>query len=366
MNRFFTYSLVFFLIPITVFGASIVRTGEMVSITEDQVVQDDFYGFGNDVAISGEVEGDLLGASGDMTLNGKVGADFLAVAGKVNIHGGSVVGDDVRVVAGEVTVAGEIVGDLVVVAGNLKVLSTAKVGGDIMFFGSEADIAGEVGGNVLGNSDQIRIDGLVEGEVDIKTSALTLGEKADIEGVVKYTSATDLVRAQDSEVAGKIVRNDPILEEVSLVQLVLIPFLITLFTALVGYLFLRRFLTQTASQAYDHPLRSILIGFGVLFLVPIVSIILIASTLGMLLGFILLFTYVALLASSFVTAGVVAGSYIAKMTPRSGEVPILFVALGVLFVHALMFVPIVGFLVLVTLILISLGALATRLYRLIR
>jgi len=364
MKRFFAYSFVFLLIPITVFGASTVRSGEMVSVTADQVVQDDFYGLGNNVAISGEVEGDLLSASADLTVNGKVGADLSVVAGKVSIDGS--VGDDVRILAGETTVAGEVAGDLVVIAGTLKVLSTANITGDVMFFGDEANIAGEVGGDILGSSEKLRIDGTVKGEIDVRTRQLSLGESTNIEGVVKYTSATELVRAQDASVVGKIVRNDPVIEEVSLVKSILIPFLITLFAALVWYLFLRRFLVQTSVQAYSHPVRSILVGFGMFFLVPIISMILIPSTLGSLLGIILLFTYIALLISSFVTAGVVAGSYIAKMNPRSGDMPIVFVALGVLFVHFLLFVPVVGPIILVTLILISLGALSTRLYRLIR
>lgn len=362
MLRLALFVTLFLSLPGVVWGSSVVRTGESVSIASDQSVEGDFYGAANDMAVSGEVSGDLLVAGASLTINGKVGADLAAVAGNVDVHG--VVGDDARIMAGEVTVAGEVLGDLVVVAGSLKVLSTAKVTGDIIFFGTDAEISGEVGKSVLGTSESIRIDGVVGGDVDVKTAGLVLGERADVVGVVKYTSATEMVRAQNARVAGKVVKNDPLITEAGGgLRELLVPVLITLFAALVWFLFFRRLLEKVVVQANTYLLRSMLIGFGLFFLVPIAVGILVMSTLGSLLGVTLLFIYLVLILASVTISGVVAGSYLSKFVSKASLVTIPYILVGTLATIVLLYIPVVGPLIFIGLLLTTLGALATHLYR---
>ncbi len=358
------YIFALFLVPTIVWGASTMRTGEMISITPDQVVEDDFYGMGNAVVVSGSVVGDLLVAGGELTLNGKVGKDLAVLAGQVDVHGN--VGDDARIVAGEVTIAGEINGDLVVIAQNLKVLSTAKVNGDILFFGSNADISGVVTGNILGANEKMRLDAEVGGGVDISTNNFVLGDNSKIGDNVKYTSTHELIRAQNSQVTNDIVRNDPIYKEDNQIKNFLIIFLVTLFASLVWFLFFRKLLQKIVLHSSEHLMRNFFIGFGIFFLLPIASLILIASTLGSLLGMFLLFSYALLVLASFITAGVIAGSFIGKLYPGSGDVPIVFIVLGVFASIGLIYIPVIGPVILIGLILLTLGSVATTLYRLLR
>lgn len=366
INRLFIAVFALLFIPTTVWGASIVRTGEMVTITPEQVVEDDFYGMGNTVVVSGEVTSDLLAAGADMTVNGKVGADITVVTARLDIHG--TVGDDVRALAGEVVVAGEIKGDLVVVAKTLKVLSTAKVDGDILFFGTDADINGVVGGDIFGTNEKMRVDSEVGGVIDVTTMALTLGDKANVKGDVSYASFNELVRAQNAQVEGEVVRNDPVYpkEENNVAKDVLILFLITAFASLVCYLFFRGFLQKVVIHTREHIVRNALIGFGILFVMPIAALILIISALGSLLGFALLVAYCLLLLSTFIAMGVVAGSIIAQTAKGSGEVSIAFILLGVFSVNALFYVPVVGPIILMMLSLVTLGAITVNIYRFLR
>ncbi len=358
------YIFALFLVPSMVWGASIVRTGEMISITPDQVVEDDFYGVGNSVVVSGSVVGDLLVAGGELTMNGKIDKDLAVLAGQVEVHGN--IGDDARIVAGDVTIAGEVNGDLVVIAQNLKVLSTAKINGDILFFGTNADISGIVGGDILGTNEKMRLDAEVKGGVDVATTNLVLGDNSKIGENVKYTSLNELTRAQNSQVTNDIVRNDPVYKEDNQIKNFLIIFLVTLFASLVWYLFFRKLLQKIVVHTSEHIMRNFFIGFGIFFLLPIASLILIASTLGSLLGMLLLFSYAVLLLASFITAGVVAGLFISKLSPRSGDVPIVFIVLGVFSLIGAAYIPVIGPILLTGLVLLTLGSVATTLYRLLR
>jgi cytoskeletal protein CcmA (bactofilin family) len=358
------YIFALFLIPSVVWGASIVRTGEMISIAPDQVVEDDFYGMGNSVVVSGSVAGDLLVTGGELTVNGKIGKDLAVLAGQVDVHGN--IGDDARIVAGEVTIAGEVNGDLVVIAQNLKVLSTAKINGDILFFGNNADISGVIGGDILGANEKMRLDAEVAGGVDVSTTNLVLGDNSKIGDNVKYTSASELTRAQNSQVTNDIVRSDPVYKEDNQVKSFLIVFLITLFASLVWYLFFRKLLQKIVLHTSEHVMRNFFVGFGIFFLLPIASLILLASTLGSLLGMFLLFSYALLILASFITAGVVAGSFLGKLYSSSANLSILFIVLGVFALIGLIYIPVIGPILLTILLLLTLGSVATTLYRLLR
>ena len=364
MNKLAAFIFLLLLFPVTTFASSVIRSGENISIATDQTVEGDFYSLSNTSSISGEITGDLLISSAKVTINGKVDSDLAAAAGEVDVHG--IIGDDARIVAGEVTIAGEVKGDLVVVASSLKVLSTAKIDGDIIFFGSNADISGVVQKNILGTSESIRIDGTVGGDIDIKTNTLTLGDRTDVTGMIKYTSANELVRAQNARVTGKVVKNDPVIIKNDGLRDLMIPLLIMLFAALVWFLFFRRMLNAVVLQTNKHPLRSMLVGFGLFFLIPIASMILLISTLGSLLGVTLLFIYFVLTLISLTISGIIISSYLAKLINKPTEVTMPLVIIGTLVAFACMFVPVVGFFVFIAALLTTLGALTIYLYRLVK
>ena len=348
------------IVPFKADASSVVRSGDLVSVATDQIVEGDFYGLGDSIAISGIVSEDLLLAGRTLTLNGEIKKDIGVIGGTVDFHGTA--GDDVRIVGGTVTIAGEIAGDLVVIASELNVLSTANIGGDILFFGTKADISGTVGKSIIGNSNVLRIDAEVKGGVDVTTSALALGDRAKISNNVSYTSNTELTRSQNAEIGGKVTRSSEVLPPKQPVKLFLIPFLVTLFASLVWFLLFKPFTTRVKEGVRQHFLRSLTIGFGLFFLTPISAFILIASTLGSILGVTIMFLYVAGLLFSIGLSGIVAGSYLVNLLPKARELAVVQIVLGVLVVNALFYIPIIGPVVLVVLLLATLGSLAERCY----
>lgn len=345
-------------------ASSVMRTGEAVSITADQEVEGDFYGLANTVAISGTVSEDLLVMGSTITLNGNVAADVAAAGGRVDVHG--TIKDDVRIIGGQVTIAGEIGGNLVVIASELKVLSTAKIAGDVMFFGSSAEISGFVGKDILGTSEILRVDGEVMGGLDVKTDKLVLGERANITKNVVYSSVADLTRAQNSEVGGEVVRNSVKVTSVNPIKAFLIPFFITLFATLVWFLLFRRFTERVVSEVHARPVRTVLLGFGVFFLGPISAVILLASTLGVILGLTLTLFYFAILLVAMSLVGVVTGSYIHKIVSKKTTVTALYSIIGLLLVHLSLYIPIVGPMIFAGLLLLTLGSICERFYTLLR
>jgi cytoskeletal protein CcmA (bactofilin family) len=362
------YSLAAFvcllLLPHTSLASTIVRSGETVALAADQVVEGDFYGVGGTVAVSGEVSEDAFLAGGTVTMNGGTAADLLVLGGTVDVHG--TIADDLRIVGGTVIIAGTINGNVAVVANELKILSTATIAGDVLFFGGKAEVSGTVSGDILGTSDALRIDTVVKGDVDVTTRALTLGERSVVEGNVSYLSAFDLVRAQDAQIKGSIVRNseEPVPDDT--VRSTVMLFLVIVFATLVVQFLLPVFTSGVVKRTHERVARAFLLGFSTLFLVPLVSAILLVSTLGSIIGAMLFFFYLCVLVLAVALFGVVTGSYTLKQVRFSGATPVVSAIVGVAVIIALMFIPLIGPLLVCTVWIITLGGIVEHIYRLVR
>ena len=347
-------------------ASTTVRTGQSVSISEQQVVGGDFYALGNSVTMSGKIEGDFQVLAGNVTLNGQVDNDILVIGGTVSIHA-AVLGD-VRVVAGDVTIADSVSGNVAVLGGRLTILSTANIGGDVLFYGGEAVIDGNINGQVIGNADSVRIDGAVKGGINVTARNLTLGERADIGANIQYISSSELVRAAGAVITGDIVRNDAESESNPgfPVRTLATSFLMSLFATLSLFLVFRRPLTQFVSTGINSFGIKILIGFAVIILTPIIISILLVSVLGMFIGLIGLFVFLLGLFVALPLMNVVFGAMMAKLILKRYEVSALWVSLGTLIVQLLLFIPFLGMPIFIALLLGTLGSIVSIIYLRIR
>ncbi len=364
IKGFFTLAVILFLVPQAVHGATVVRSGEDISLTTDQSVEGDFYALGEAITVSGQVTDDTILFAGEIKINGEVGADVLVIGGSVDIQGNVV--DDVRVMAGKVVIAGAVQGNLAVVAQELKILSTAKIDGDVLFYGGKADIAGPVGGNILGASESVRVDAEVGKGINITTGLLTLGERAMVKEDVSYKSTAEMVRAQNATVEGNVLQTKLELESQTSLKVEAIAFLVSLFAALLVYLLLRKLTVSMVDQSKTNWVRAVAIGFGFFFLLPIAVIILIASTLGAIIGLILLAAYIMILALAFALTGIVIGANVMSYIIKSRELSVVTIVVGVLILHALTFIPLFGPVAFAFFYLLTLGVVTDRLLRLVR
>jgi cytoskeletal protein CcmA (bactofilin family) len=253
-----------------------------------------------------------------------------------------------------------------VVGGDLKILSTASVGGDLIVYGTSVDMAGTVGRNIHGSAETVRIDGVVEGEINLTVSNLTLGERAEVSGNLTYLSTREVIRAPGASVQGQILKKEVTTDSGNFKDIVII-FLVVLFSALAGHLFFRRAYVNVLDQAEKYTLRNFVIGLGFVIVTPLVSIILLFSTLGSIIGGLLLCVYIAIMLASVIIIPPLLGLFLNKnILKRSGELSVALIISGVFLVMILLFVPIIGPGLVVFLWILASGSLAVFLYRLLR
>lgn len=352
------------LIPISVDAGPVIRSGDVISLGEDQKISGDFYIAGRSITISGTVEGDIYIAGGTVTINGEVKEDIVVVAGAVSIH--SDVGDDVRIVAGQVVIANRVAGDVVVFGGSLSILSTAVVDGDVIFYGGRLDIEGAIGGSINSKADTLVIDSAVAGDVTVTIGdQLILGSQANIEGGVAYRSSKDMARDPGSVVVGEISKFSERRTQgvLPIIVFPFLPFFATLFAALVSILLFAKQIDSFIKMTFESVGLYGLIGFGTLILVPIAAALLMISLLGALIGVFLFFMYALFLTTSFVFSGIFLGSLISKLFIRRYQVSWISTIAGVATLSALSFIPFIGPLLVFVLMLIMLGSIVTTLYK---
>lgn len=366
MKILHSFTLILFLlltVPTVSEARTVVRTGDAISIPEEQLIEGDFYSAAGKINISGEVGEDLVAAAGQVVANGTVGDNAFIVAGQVDIHG--TIGDDLRIVSGEVTIAGPVMGDLLVVGGAVNILSTASVAGDVLLYAGEATIEGSVGGDVMGTVANLRVDAPVAGDVDVTVDLLTLGDRAAVEGSVRYVSKVVVIRGTEAVVGGDLTRSDPVLPgSQPTAQAALVPMIVLLFSVAVWYLVSRKTLTLVATRALTKSPRPTAYGLTAILFAPLGISLLLVSMIGSVVGAIFLFGYVLLFLLSGVALSAVLGKLFMRLfTKPTDRLSLLTLVSGSVGVALLMLLPVLGQVALVILFVLTYGAIIDAMLR---
>ncbi len=353
------------LIPSVTLAASVVRTGEAISIEKEQKIEGDFYAASSVLSISGEVTDDLISIAGRNTLNGIVGKDALMLGASVDVHGA--VGEDLRIIAGDVVIAEPVTGDVFIIADTVKILSTASIGGDLVVYGGTVEVSGSVGGNVLGTFESLRLDAPVAKNVDVTTKQLTLGDRAEITDYVRYVSAQELVRSPSAKIGGEVTRNDVVNpdDEKTPVRRAAIAGLIVLFSALAWFLVARTLMVQMTERALVRGVRPVLLGFITLIAAPVVFAVLTVSIIGSIVGIAGILLYILLVIVSLVGMTATLGTLMVSLAGKNKKLivtPYSLIA-GVVGLVLLVFIPVIGPVVIFVTFIVTLGALVDLLLR---
>ncbi|MBC7836967.1 polymer-forming cytoskeletal protein [Acetobacteraceae bacterium] len=357
--KIFALGAVVFIVPGVLFAADF-RSGEQVTIGTTETVVGDLYLAGGTLSSAGSVEGDVYAGGGTVIVSGAVKQDVVIGGGTISVLAD--VGDDVRIGGGTIAVQGSVAGDVVIGGGDITV-SSARIGGDVLIGGGSIHLESAVEGNIKIAGGDVYINGPVKGDVNIQANTVTLGSKAVIAGNLKYRASSEATMEEGATVLGTTTY-EPAPQKNNgafFSALISAAALLKLFMLIVGALFfgllLRRFTSTVVVTAYTRPLIEIGRGFVFLVVAPIVSILLLVTLVGIPLGVLGLFSYIAILIVGCCIAPIVLGSWLYRWYTK-GELEVHWksILLGVVTYFIIGIVPIVGGLVQFALMLLTLGA----------
>lgn len=351
---------VLFLTPMTA-GAAIIKTGDQPSTAASERLTDDVYLAGGNVNSAGAITGDLIAVGGTVVVSGAVSQDLMVGGGNVTVLGA--VGDDVRVGGGTVVLNGRIAGDLIVGGGQVTVAGPG-IGGDVLGGVGMVRIDAPVAGDVTLGGGEVYINAPIQGSVKFTGEKLTLGASAVISGSLTYKSPKEVIIEDGASVRGETVYT-PMESKAGgkkavagILSLIFLGKMIAVLAcALVVGLIFNRYAREVVANAGEQPLLELGRGFLALVAVPVASIILLVTVLGIPLGLFGLAAFVGMMILTSIVAPIVLGSVAYRyFTKRDYEVTWLTILIGVVAYSILGLIPFVGWIATFAVFLITLGS----------
>ncbi len=345
-------------------GALDLRVGEQPLIDRAEKVVDDVYAAGAAVTHLGSVTGDLFAAGGNVLVQGLVTGDVVVAGGSVSVL--SDLPDDLRVAGGNVTISGDIKGDVIVFGGQVHISGTIE--GDLIAVGASVTLDAPVAGSARFLGSTITINAPISGEVRANVERISLTEKASIGGAFAYTAVQEAEKEAGARVLGGIEftkRTD--LREAATEGLIafltvwlVLKFLMLLTSALVIGLVFKKYAIELGQRSLAHPIPEFGIGLVIAIVLPVVSLLLILSFIGMPLGIIGFLSFMALMMYGHIIGAIVLGSLLNSwLFTRPIDVNWKTILLGSVVFYVLGSIPFVGWIARTFFILVALGAALT-------
>ena len=342
------------------------ETGETIRI--QGAITEDIYAAGGTVDVLATVEGDVVAAGGRVTVGERVSGDIMAAGGVVSIRADT--GDDVRLAGGDITLSGTVGDDAIVAGGNITLMPDSSVNGRAWFSGGRIDVAGTVGKELKAAGGRIVLSGRVNGDVTLMGRDISILDSAIIDGDLVYRSPREAEIASGAQIHGTISYEpveQPVVAVAAAVVGVGVVFLLSLIiTGSALFLIFPRFIGTAVATIRTSPWKCLGLGLAVFAATPIVISMLFFAVIGWLPAIVISAIYGILLLAGFLTGIFYVGERGLGLlghdeVTRYRRLWSFVIALIVLMTLGL--VPLLGQLLLFTLMLLGIGALKLGMYR---
>lgn len=177
------------------------KDSENITVAADEKMTN-LYAAGNVLNIDADVAKSLYLGGNTITINGDVENDLKVGGNTILVRGN--IGGSAHLAGSSVIIDGPVADDLFIGAGTVTIADTAKIGGDLYVGGGVVNLQAPVAGKVMIGGGQITINSAIAGDVKVESDELTLGDKATLQGNLKYRSPKELTMAENATVAGSI------------------------------------------------------------------------------------------------------------------------------------------------------------------
>jgi cytoskeletal protein CcmA (bactofilin family) len=312
--------------------------------------------------------------SEDAVLFGEVGDDARVLTGRYRQEGA--VGGELAVMARSVEINGQVGDDLYAAADDVHLSANARVGQDARIFGKDVYIKGHIDRNLDVSAETVAIAALVGGDVKIHARNIIFAPGATIEGKLIWSSPNEPDIPEEAIIRGgvqgsvdKTWHSEGVLnwaspfrsapraailasEAAGRLMVALSAFALGLLLA-----FIAPFYVDRATEVLrDRWAASF--GWGVLTLVltPIAAVLLMLTIIGIPLGFLLLLSMPILCLWGYTMGAAGLGATVLRITKKGGRIWAL--AVGLLGLTLIAFIPVIGWIAGASATLLGLGATA--------
>lgn len=195
----FSFILSVLIVPF-VTSAAVIRSDKEAIVPVEENISGNVYLVGGEPKSLGEVNGDVFALGNDIEVGGVVNGDIISAGGNLNIN--AVVNGDVRVSGGTVSVENTISGDVVVFGSNITIKENAKIGGDLILIGGVVNLKNDSEKHVRVISRSTIIEGSILNSANITSEKITILKGSEIKGELSYFSPVQAHIEEGATVSG--------------------------------------------------------------------------------------------------------------------------------------------------------------------
>jgi cytoskeletal protein CcmA (bactofilin family) len=342
------------------------KTGDIVYVGKDEVVEGNLYAAGSSITVDGKVMGDVICAGQTININGTVEGDVICAAGTININGP--INGSVRAAGDTININSAVARNVMAFGATIIIGSNGSVGWDMLTAGAVGEIRGKIGRDLHGALASAVISGEVAGNVKLQIddriqkekrgiiinekSRLNITDTAKIGGAVSYTAANDANISANASIGGEITKNTPKARgdaKKDFKALWGIFGLYSIFSALVIGLVLislwRDEIKKITDKMIEKTGASIGWGIIVMLLTPIIAILLLITLIGIpLAGLLMLFWLIALCLSKIIVGILIGRQLLEKFWKKQKDSMIWAMIIGIIITQIIFSIPLVGWL----------------------
>jgi len=319
---------------------------------------------GQSVGFDGTTDGDLFVVARSARINGRVKGDLIMACQEAEVNGP--VDGDIRILAGNVSLRSMVAGSFSGAVESLVIDREAVVGRDLVFAARRFDLYGVVDRDISATGNRIYVDGTVGRNVRlVQIGSLRLGENSRIQGNLYYSSPGKADIAGGAVIEGQQNWRKVVGEQQPYVPYldILAGFLGMLLVWAVFRLFSPGFWDSLAREITGTPWRSLVLGVAAFFTLPVLSLVLLLTVVGIPLGMILGVSYVVVLYLSKIIVGSAAGEVIGQYSGWNRTMhPFWLYLLGLSLVILVSRIPAIGWLVSLIVVWWGMGAVSSQLF----
>ncbi|HEY2809783.1 MAG TPA: polymer-forming cytoskeletal protein [Rhabdochlamydiaceae bacterium] len=337
---------------------------DMILLPVGAVHNGDYFAWGKSIEISGTVNGDVYAFAGQIIIDGTVNGDILACGGSVDISGK--VANNVRVVAGQVLINAQVDANVTAICGNFQLQPSAIIAGSVVIVAGNSDLAAQIGTQATLIGSNVRVSSSIQQSLNAYVGYMRITSRAHIGGNVDYRSNTPICIDPGARIDGQLIHHPSFVHQLvkgTWIQSLLVGSKILalmmnfFYTLVVGIILIKLFprnLDAALSGLKEKPWKAL--GFGIVLLValPLASLILLVTILGIPFAITLIAMNIIGLYTAKIYTILWTSNWAFSRFLKPNRIPLLSAGLIVYFLLTL--IPIFGTLLAVAAMLFGLGA----------
>lgn len=325
------------------------------NVGENEFVDSSLYSAGQDIDIRGTINGDVYCAGQNVRIDAIVHGDVICGGQNVTIKGQ--INGNIRVAGQSVTIDAQVERSLTVAAQSFSLDSSANVKNDATLTGETLNVKGAIGRDAVISATNVNLKGTIGRNVEAGVGMISLDEGAVIGGNLNYTSEKDAYLPNGIQIGGEVNKYAPQKSDDAMLWgistgLYLYTLAAFLLIGLLAVLFFPQAVRRTGEVARKHFGKTLLTGFLAGLIVPVVLFALAVTFVGLPLAIMIGIAW-ALFAVATIP---MAAYFYAKLLFKKIKNTVALMVIGNLILITLLFVPYLGFVLLIISFWIGSGA----------